>query len=267
MQPYVVRQGDFLLKVAHRLGFDPDAVWNDAKNADLRQARPNPNILFPGDVLYIPDATDPTLHPVVTGATNAFQSDVPTSTLTHQFTGATYASKAYTVQELEELTGLQTDGSGVATFNVPVTLDTVTVTFTETGDAFALAIGAMDPIDTLYGIFKRLQNLGHIDRSVQWDDDADHVSLNVSVVRLGLRSLKASQSGGDEEAADGAPSTSAPAGSAPDAVPVASSAESMPPDSLLDVPDVVNGADEGLSDDGTHLDPDTAGLLVKAHGC
>ncbi len=27
MKPYVVRQGDYLAKIAHQLGFDPDVVW------------------------------------------------------------------------------------------------------------------------------------------------------------------------------------------------------------------------------------------------
>ena len=32
MKPYVIKQGDYLLKVAHLRGFDPDAVWSDPKN-------------------------------------------------------------------------------------------------------------------------------------------------------------------------------------------------------------------------------------------
>ena len=27
--PYVVRQGDYLAKIAHTLGFDLDEVWNE----------------------------------------------------------------------------------------------------------------------------------------------------------------------------------------------------------------------------------------------
>jgi hypothetical protein len=37
MVPYVVRPGDYLLKLAHRHGFDVDTVWNDPGNDDLRQ--------------------------------------------------------------------------------------------------------------------------------------------------------------------------------------------------------------------------------------
>jgi hypothetical protein len=54
MYPYVIKQGDYLAKIAHRFGFDAIAVWNDETNATLRTVRPNPNILYPGDVLYVP---------------------------------------------------------------------------------------------------------------------------------------------------------------------------------------------------------------------
>ncbi len=58
MQPYVIRQGDHLAHLAHKFGFDPQAVWQDGSNDELREARPDPNILCPGDVLYIPDPVD-----------------------------------------------------------------------------------------------------------------------------------------------------------------------------------------------------------------
>ncbi len=59
MQPYVIRQGDFLLKLAHKFGFDADSVWSDPSNSALRTLRSDPNILSPGDILYIPTPPDP----------------------------------------------------------------------------------------------------------------------------------------------------------------------------------------------------------------
>jgi hypothetical protein len=82
VQPYVIRQGDFLLKLGFELGFDADTVWQDPSNADLRALRPDPNILFPGDVLYVSDPpTQPTAGASLTpGSTNTFVSDTPTAT-------------------------------------------------------------------------------------------------------------------------------------------------------------------------------------------
>ena len=53
MQPYVIRQGDYLALLAYKFDFDADTVWGDPANSDLRKLRPNPNLLWPTDVLYI----------------------------------------------------------------------------------------------------------------------------------------------------------------------------------------------------------------------
>jgi hypothetical protein len=37
LQPYVIKQGDHLALLAYKFGFDADTVWNDPKNAQLRQ--------------------------------------------------------------------------------------------------------------------------------------------------------------------------------------------------------------------------------------
>jgi ribosomal protein L16 Arg81 hydroxylase len=101
MQPYIICEGDYLAKLAHQFGFDADTVWNDPKNAQLQQVRPNPNILLPGDVLYIPDQTvAKPQQSVTTGTTNTFVTDTPTVTITVQFTDTSLASQAYSVRVL-----------------------------------------------------------------------------------------------------------------------------------------------------------------------
>jgi hypothetical protein len=55
---YTVQQGDHLSKIAKTFGFsDYKTIWNDPNNADLKQKRQNPNVLLPGDNVYIPDRT------------------------------------------------------------------------------------------------------------------------------------------------------------------------------------------------------------------
>ena len=36
MRPYVIRQGDYMTQLAHRLGFDETEVWNHDKNSALK---------------------------------------------------------------------------------------------------------------------------------------------------------------------------------------------------------------------------------------
>jgi hypothetical protein len=204
MEPYVVRQGEYLLKIAYKFGFDADTIWNDPKNDDLRTLRPNPNILLAGDLLYIPDQVDkqPSSFGLVTGSTNTFSVDPPTVPVTVEFVDTedtSYASRAYTIKELDRLTGLQTDGQGVVTFDAPVTLDEATVVFTDTGETWVLAIGCLDPVDTLSGMFQRLQSLGRIGATTAFD--ADDSEQNFDILRQGLQSLEESTSeDGDADA-------------------------------------------------------------------
>lgn len=55
-RPYTVQPGDHLARIAARFGFlNERTIWDDPANAALRQARPNPHVLLPGDVVSIPD--------------------------------------------------------------------------------------------------------------------------------------------------------------------------------------------------------------------
>jgi hypothetical protein len=224
----VIKQGDYLLSIAHQFGFDANTVWTDPANAKLRTLRPDPNILFPGDVLQIPDQQNkqPVVHSLTPNTTNNFVSDVPTVTLTVTLVGpdpSTYASRAFGVVELPALTGLQTSAAGVATFAAPVTLATATLSFPDTGESILFSIGAIDPVDTLSGIFQRLQSLGYIGSSFEFDYKTP--SNNLYILRAGLLALKGESSSelagppssdpGSGPASEPPPSSPPPSGSGP----------------------------------------------------
>lgn len=51
-----VAQGEYLSKIARHFGFsDYRTIWDAPENKELKDKRKNPNILFPGDRLFIPD--------------------------------------------------------------------------------------------------------------------------------------------------------------------------------------------------------------------
>jgi len=52
-----IRQGDCLFNIASDRGFLWQTIWNHPENVALRSLRRDPNILKPGDLLYIPDRT------------------------------------------------------------------------------------------------------------------------------------------------------------------------------------------------------------------
>lgn len=56
MGNYVVQQGDHLARIAKAFGFsDWQTIWKHPNNADLKNKRKNPNVLYPGDSIYVPD--------------------------------------------------------------------------------------------------------------------------------------------------------------------------------------------------------------------
>lgn len=272
MQPYVIRRGDYLLKVAYESGFDADSVWDNARNSDLRTLRKDPNILAPGDMLFIPDASDgPDYKTLQTGSTNSFVSQAPPTPVTVKFCDPALASQPCTIAELPDLRDLKTDANGVLTFQAPVSLETATVRFAGVNPAvmFACQLGRLDPVDTLTGIFQRLQNLGYIDDAAEFEAD------DLNLLRGGLNVLKISIQGppsgallapaapsdrGADTSPTGNPAPTpaiddAPASDAGPSVGGPSAPPSLSPRGLF-----------GLSDEGV-LDEDTTQMLRKAHGC
>ena len=67
---YEIQQGDCLASIARNSGLLWETIWNRPENSNLRTLRVDPNILFPGDILFIPDK-DP--QPV-SGSTDARHS-------------------------------------------------------------------------------------------------------------------------------------------------------------------------------------------------
>ncbi len=53
---HIVEQGEHLSKIAKDYGFpDFHVIWDHPENAKLKEERKNPNVLFPGDEIFIPD--------------------------------------------------------------------------------------------------------------------------------------------------------------------------------------------------------------------
>lgn len=178
MIPYVIRKGDHLAKLALRMGFDADAVWNHPKNDDLRKLRGNPNILCTGDVVYVPQPQKKWMT-VNVGATNRFVASVPTLPIKVSFQrdGKPLAGQSCTIQELAAPDNTATtDGKGTLSLKVPVALESLTVTFPALGITARLNVGHLDPADTPSGVTQRLRNLGYRASSIGADGRSPQIA-------------------------------------------------------------------------------------------
>lgn len=161
MKPYVVNQGDHLVNIAFRLGIDADETWNHPRNAELR-ARRHPNILAPGDILFIPTSSRQSL-PFIQGAKNRYTASIPCTTLriTFQTAGKAISDEPFEVEGLGRPFSGKSDGAGLVNIEVPAHVQQIDIHFTRLELVFPVLIGHMDPVDELSGVRKRLEQLGY----------------------------------------------------------------------------------------------------------
>ncbi len=165
MVPYVVRSGDHLPLLAHKMGFDADTVWNDPKNADLKKLRGSPNILCVGDILYVPKTPPPkSWLPVKVGGSNSFVATVPTIPLSVSFAqgGKPIANADCVLHGMPPPNKFTTDGDGKLAVNVPIQVQLLVVEFPKVPLVRKLRIGHLDPATEPSGIAQRMQNLGYL---------------------------------------------------------------------------------------------------------
>ncbi len=164
MRPYVIRQGDYLTKLGHTMGFDPQTVWQNPKNQSLRERRPDPEMLHPGDLLWVPDQADLRRLPVRSGASNQYVAHIPKKPidLKIQIGGEVLAKEPFVVLGLgpDPVEG-ETDETGHLKTQVEVHVREIEVILPNQNRTLRLRIGDLDPMDTIAGLRKRLLHLGY----------------------------------------------------------------------------------------------------------
>lgn len=162
MKPYVIKRGDYLKKLGHLYGFDPDAIWADASNAELKAQRGDPNVLKAGDVLHIPDAPPLRLQ-LRAGKENAYVATVPKVSVTVclERDGAPLADERVVVKGLGDDEPTTSDGDGKVILNVPVHVRDVELFLPEHDLTYRVSVGALDPAHEASGARMRLKALGH----------------------------------------------------------------------------------------------------------
>src|ERR1700739_3058045 len=166
---YKVQQGDHLSSIAKAFGFsDYQTIWNDPNNADLKAQRVNPNVLYPGDSLYIPDKV-PTQYPRPTDQQHQFVKNVQQLKLClvlEDVYEKPIANAACTLQLGGASSNVTTDGTGRIQQDIQPDVHDAVLTIQDSqtpfqGTQIPIKIGNLDPVDELSGQVARLNNLGY----------------------------------------------------------------------------------------------------------
>ncbi len=161
MPEYIVKQGDCLLSIAYKYGLFKEKIWNHPQNAKLREKRKDPNILYPGDVLFIPDKEERE-ESAPTERRHKFKvKGVPAMLrLQFKFGDKPRANEPYTLQIDGKIFTGTTDGEGKIKHPLPANAKRGKVLLGEYQEEFLLEFGHLDPIEEISGVQARLNNLG-----------------------------------------------------------------------------------------------------------
>ena len=169
---HTVEQGEYLASIAKDYGFsDWHTIYDHPQNADLKKRRPNPDILFPGDELFIPDKAQKQ-ESCATEKKHRFQVKVPKAWLKivlKDSEGKPLSNQPYTLNLGCLACNGTTDGVGSLQQKIPIGIEIGQLTLDKLGLTWPLKIGHLDPINDggdgedsaiTSGLQARLNNLG-----------------------------------------------------------------------------------------------------------
>ena len=160
---HTVEQGEWIQRIArdHRF-YDWESIWNHPENSSLKQQRTDPNLLMPGDRVFIPDL-QPKELPAATDQKHTFVKKAPKMKLhiiLHDEEEHPLANKPWKLTlEGKEYSGT-TDGDGSFEQEVPVLTSNEEGKLECEGYHFPIRVGHLDPIEETSGVKRRLANLG-----------------------------------------------------------------------------------------------------------
>jgi N-acetylmuramoyl-L-alanine amidase len=176
---HVIRQGEHLSKIASDNGFsDIRTIWDHPENAELKEKRQNPNVLYPGDRVFIPDMETK----VESGATEQRHSyRYHGSTLMLRIVVKDIEDEPIADTDCELLVGLNsypltTDGDGMIEQQIPMTATGGMLSIQDM--EIPLEIGHLDPIEEVTGWQARLNNLGYYTGPIG-EADEEQIRLGV----------------------------------------------------------------------------------------
>jgi hypothetical protein len=190
---YTVRAGDCLSSIAAEYGFDDwRAIYDAPANETFRKKRPNPNLIYPGDTLVIPDAKPRKVNRP-TGATHVIAVRRERTWLRLQL--KVHEPHKYLLEVGAQQYAGVTDGSDVIAHRIDARQNSGTLRYWPVANAqgsatsdeategspsteppddalvWTLSIGSLDPIEEVSGIQGRPRNLGYFAGEITGDVD------------------------------------------------------------------------------------------------
>lgn len=163
MANHNVVQGDCFLSIAENYGFFWETLWNHPNNALLKQNRKDPAILFPGDVVFVPEKRLKEVKESTDQVHKFRMKNVPVKFHVRLLNddGSPRANLNYVLEiDGQEFTGT-TDGNGAISISIPPKAKNGKLVLTDEDEEYDLYLGQLDPIEKISGAQARLKGLGY----------------------------------------------------------------------------------------------------------
>jgi N-acetylmuramoyl-L-alanine amidase len=182
---HVVSQGEHLFGIAVQYGFTSyTPIWEHANNSELKNKRKNPNVLFPGDRLFIPDRKTGE-YSRNTDKRHSFRLKQPPLklrlVLQDQYEKPIDSASCILVVEGESHR-LTTDSEGKLELVIPPTARSAYLVVQDAdetphdGVTVSIKVGDLDPVEEISGQQGRLRNLGYFWAEVDGNSSPDFLS-------------------------------------------------------------------------------------------
>lgn len=172
-----VKQGECLFSIAADANLPWEVLWNHAENADLKSKRKHPNVLYPGDWLFVPEPEKKT-EASASENKHKFKVKRPRTyiRLNLVYDGEPMKGKTYKLRVDGKLHEGKTDDKGVLEQLVEATAKEGVLEIDGDRAVHKLRLGYLDPVATTSGLQARLNNLGFDVGKV--DDDWGKLTRN-----------------------------------------------------------------------------------------
>lgn len=160
---HVIKQGEYLSLIAQDYGLASwREIYDHSENAEFRRLRPNPNLVYPGDIVSVPTLEEAE-HDGGTEERHRFRKKGPRRSVRIFFKdlyGEDLSDEPYRLKlDHDEWTEGQTDGDGMVYMEIPLTCRGAR--FEIAGYEQTFRFSHLDPVTTVSGIQARLNNLGY----------------------------------------------------------------------------------------------------------
>jgi N-acetylmuramoyl-L-alanine amidase len=161
-QKITASRGDSITSLSEQHGFFWETVWNHSENSQLKNHRKDPNIIYTGDEVFIPEKTEKE-ESRATGSRHNFKRKGVPAKIKLRLTrlGEPRANEPYTLVLDGKLFTGSTDGDGILEQEIPPDCAGGELRLKDGKEVYPVTVGGLDPWDTPSGVQQRLNNMGY----------------------------------------------------------------------------------------------------------